>query len=298
MPFNDIEFTYQEPKTFGAFYYNKLNNREYGSVKASDGTQSGRDPRLNRGQDYRVELPFEKMFFERLNDSNDESESQIGYGFFVDDNQAATVGKPLMFFKSTTPTSTKTIQMYNGASVGTPSQITSYNRPTNFQLGTSSVVISVGSGESSTVTFSYLDTNYASQTINVTVGGTGNISTAITNSVRATSNVDDVANITITYTEITTSQTLNFSKEIDPFNFVVDENTLFKSYYQNYISDVFSFNRRLVKVQAILPQSFLLNYKLSDTIVINNEEFLINKITTNLQTGRSSLELLNKIKSQ
>jgi len=101
VPFNDIEFTYQEPKTFGAFYYNKLNNREYGSVKASDGTQSGRDPRLNRGQDYRVELPFEKMFFERLNDSNDESESQIGYGFFVDDNQAATVGKPLMFFKST-----------------------------------------------------------------------------------------------------------------------------------------------------------------------------------------------------
>ena len=47
----------------------------------------------------------------------------------------------------------------------------------------------------------------------------------------------------------------------------------------------------------MLPQSFLLNYKLSDTLIINDEEFIINKITTNLQTGKSSLELLNKIKS-
>ena len=68
------------------------------------------------------------------------------------------------------------------------------------------------------------------------------------------------------------------------------------SYYQEYISDVFSENRRLVKVNAML-QSFLLNYKLSDTFIINDEEFIINKITTNLQTGKSSLELLNKIKS-
>jgi len=297
VPFNDIEFTFQDPKTFGAFYYNKLNNREYGSVKASDATQSGRDPRLNRGQDYRVETPFEKMFFERLKDSNDESDSQIGYGFFVDDKQAATIGQPLIFFKKTTPTSTKTIQMYNGASVGTPAQITSYNRPTNFELGTSSVAITVGSGESTAVTFTYLDENYASQTIAVSPSATGNVSTVITNSVRANSNVDDVANITIAYTEITPSQTLNFSKEIDPFNFVIDENTLFKSYYQEYISDVFSENRRLVKVNAMLPQSFLLNYKLSDTLIINDEEFIINKITTNLQTGKSSLELLNKIKS-
>jgi hypothetical protein len=237
------------------------------------------------------------MFFERIKDSNDDSQTQVGYGYFVDDNQNPAISKPLLFFKNTTPTGSKTIQMYNGNGVGTPAEISSYNRPTNFEQGTSSVAITVASAEPSNIIFSYLDANYVSQNIDIGPGATGNISTAITNSVRATTSVDDTANITITYTPITDNQTINFSQEIDPFNFVVDSNTLFKSYYQKYISDVFSYNRRLVKVKAILPQRFLLQYKLSDTLVISNEEFIINKITTNLQTGESSLELLNKIKS-
>jgi hypothetical protein len=186
--------------------------------------------------------------------------------------------------------------MYDGGGTGTPDTITSYNRPTNFQQGTSSVSISVDTDEPSPVTFSYLNASFVSQTITVNDGASGTISEAITNSVIATSNVNDTANITIDYTAITSSQTINFSQEIDPFIPVLDTNTLFQKFYSNYISDVFDYNRRLVKVKAILPQSFLLNYKLSDTIVINNEEFIINKITTNLQTGESSLELLNKIK--
>ena len=296
VPFNDIEFKFEEPKTFGAFYYDKLNSREYGSVKASDSSNSGRDPRLNRGQDYRITVPFEKMFYERLIDGNDDSNTQIGFGYFVDDNQSPTIGKPLFFFKNTTPTSTKSIQMYDGGGTGTPETITNYNRPTNFQQGTSSVSISVDTDEPSPVTFSYLNASFVSQTITVNDGASGTISEAITNSVIATSNVNDTANITIDYTAITSSQTINFSQEIDPFIPVLDTNTLFQKFYSNYISDVFDYNRRLVKVKAILPQSFLLNYKLSDTIVISNEEFIINKITTNLQTGESSLELLNKIK--
>ena len=296
VPFNDIEFKFEEPKTFGAFYYDKLNSRQYGSVKASDSSNSGRDPRLNRGQDYRITVPFEKMFYERLIDGNDDSNTQIGFGYFVDDNQSPTIGKPLFFFKNTTPTSTKSIQMYDGGGTGTPETITSYNRPTNFQQGTSSVSISVDTDEPSPVTFSYLNASFVSQTITVNDGASGTISEAITNSVIATSNVNDTANITIDYTAITSSQTINFSQEIDPFIPVLDTNTLFQKFYSNYISDIFDYSRRLVKVKAILPQSFLLNYKLSDTIVINNEEFIINKITTNLQTGESSLELLNKIK--
>ena len=296
VPFNDIEFKFEDPKTFAAYYYNNLNTRQYGSVKASDSTNSGRDPRLNRGQDYRILAPYEKMFFERLKDQNDNENTNIGYGYFVDQDQNPTINKPLLFIKNTTPTSTDSIQMYNGGGVGTPAEITSYNRPTNFQFGTSSVALAVSSDETSSVTFSYIDTNYATQTTTVASGGTDTV-TAITNSVVITSDYDDIANITITYTPSVSSQTINFSREIDPFLPNIDNNTLFQTYYSNYISDVFSYNRRLVKFKAILPQSFLLNYKLSDTIVINEEEFLINKITTNLQTGESSLELLNKIKS-
>ena len=185
--------------------------------------------------------------------------------------------------------------MFNGGGTGTPASISTINRGTNFQEGTASVFLAV-SGEPSSISFSYLDGNNAPQTVTVANGANTTINPVIKNSVIITSNVDDPGNVTITYTVSADSQTLNFSREVNPFvTGQIDDNTLFKTYYSDYISDLFSYNRRLVKVKAILPQSFLLQYKLSDTLIISNEAFIINKITTNLQTGESSLELLNKL---
>ena len=296
VPFNDIGFSFEEPKSFAAFYYNKLNSREYGSVKASDASNSGRDPRLNRGQDYIIKTPYEKMLFERLKNVNGGADTNIGFGYFVDDNQSPTIGKPLLFVKKNTSVSSTPIQMFNGGGVGTPASISTINRGTNFQEGLSNVNIAVSSDSSTNVLFSYLDSNNASQNVDVGAGANTTINNVVTNSVVITSNFDDIDHITITYTTVTASQTLNFSREINPFvTGQIDDNTLFKTYYSDYISDLFSYNRRLVKVKAILPQSFLLQYKLSDTLIISNEAFIINKITTNLQTGESSLELLNKL---
>ena len=297
VPFNDISFSFEEPKSFSAFYYNKLNTREYGSVKASTATGSGRDPRLNRGQDYVVKTPYEKMLFERLKNVNGGANTNIGFGYFVDDNQSPTIGKPLLFIKKNTSVSSTPIQMFDGDGTGTPASISTINRGTNFQEGTASVFLAV-SGEPNSITFSYLDGNNAPQTVTVANGANTTINPVVKNSVIITSNVDDPGNVTITYTVSSDSQTLNFSREVNPFvTGQIDDNTLFKTFYSDYISDLFSYNRRLVKVKAILPQSFLLEYKLSDTLIISNEEFIINKITTNLQTGESSLELLNKITS-
>ena len=296
VPFNDIGFSFEEPKSFAAFYYNKLNSREYGSVKASDASNSGRDPRLNRGQDYIIKTPYEKMLFERLKNVNGGADTNIGFGYFVDDNQSPTIGKPLLFVKKNTSVSSTPIQMFNGGGVGTPASISTINRGTNFQEGLSNVNIAVSSDSSTNVLFNYLDSNNASQNVDIGPGANTTINNVVTNSVQIISNFDDIDHITITYTTVTASQTLNFSREINPFvTGQIDDNTLFKTYYSDYISDLFSYNRRLVKVKAILPQSFLLQYKLSDTLIISNEAFIINKITTNLQTGESSLELLNKL---
>jgi len=296
VPFNDIGFSFEEPKSFSAFYYNKLNSREYGSVKASEASNSGRDPRLNRGQDYIIKTPYEKMLFERLKNVNGGADTNIGFGYFVDDNQSPTIGKPLLFVKKNTSVSSTPIQMFNGGGVGTPASISTINRGTNFQEGLSNVNIAVSSDSSTNVLFNYLDSNNASQNVDIGPGANTTINNVVTNSVQIISNFDDIDHITITYTTVTASQTLNFSREINPFvTGQIDDNTLFKTYYSDYISDLFSYNRRLVKVKAILPQSFLLEYKLSDTLIISNEEFIINKITTNLQTGESSLELLNKL---
>ena len=90
--------------------------------------------------------------------------------------------------------------------------------------------------------------------------------------------------------------TCHFSVEINEYtggsNF---DGSLFINYYEDYISDVFNAKRRLTKVKAYLPVSFLINYTLADTLVINTRSYRINSITTNLNTGESELELLNVV---
>jgi hypothetical protein len=58
---------------------------------------------------------------------------------------------------------------------------------------------------------------------------------------------------------------------------------------------VFNPKNRLTKIKAILPLSILLNYKLNDRFKIVDRLFRINKITTNLTTGESDMELLNEL---
>jgi len=94
----------------------------------------------------------------------------------------------------------------------------------------------------------------------------------------------------------TSTANIHFRQEINEFtptgNF---DATLFSEYYADYISDVFNTKRRLKKVNANLPISFLINYTLADTLIINGERYKINSIQTNLSTGDSTLELLNEL---
>ena len=92
-----------------------------------------------------------------------------------------------------------------------------------------------------------------------------------------------------------TSQSLNFGEEVDEYTGLVEDDSLFENYYKNYIVDTFNAQRRLVKVKAYLPLRILLNYQLNDIFIINNREYIINSIKTNLETGKSELELLNKL---
>ena len=69
---------------------------------------------------------------------------------------------------------------------------------------------------------------------------------------------------------------------------------LFQKFYQTYIQRVFNTKTRIFKYKAVLPLKFLLTYSLADKVFISGRAFTINKITTDLQTGRSTLELLNE----
>jgi len=94
----------------------------------------------------------------------------------------------------------------------------------------------------------------------------------------------------------TSKANINFFAEVNEYTGTTDfTDTLFNVYYKNYIVSVFDKSNRLTKVTAYLPLSILLNYTLADRFVIKGNSYKINSINTNLETGKSELELLNDL---
>jgi len=95
-----------------------------------------------------------------------------------------------------------------------------------------------------------------------------------------------------------TEVNINFKNELNEYTNTNDfENTLFKVYYQDYITKVFKENRRLTIVYAYLPIKILQEFILADIIAIFDRNYNINQIETDFTTGRSRIELLNEITS-
>ena len=90
---------------------------------------------------------------------------------------------------------------------------------------------------------------------------------------------------------------LNFGSEIDTYtltDYGGNNNSLFQTYYNNYITRVFNKKTRIFNFTAILPLKVLLNLTLDDLIVIGTRAYTINKMSTKLQSGETNFELLNE----
>ena len=94
----------------------------------------------------------------------------------------------------------------------------------------------------------------------------------------------------------TSKKNMNFFAETNEYTGGGDfTDTLFEMYYKNYITSVFNPKNRISKVTAYLPLRILLNYSLADRFIINGSSYKINSITTNLENGKSEIELLNDL---
>ena len=90
---------------------------------------------------------------------------------------------------------------------------------------------------------------------------------------------------------------LNFGSEINTYtltDYSGNNNSLFQTYYQNYILRVFNKRTRIFKFSAVLPLKVLLTLSLDDLIVVGTRAYTINKMSTKLQSGETSFELLNE----
>ena len=225
--YGQIDFSFEEESTFGLINHNQITRDNFGNLRYPEQGGEIVNNLVFDQSKYEVQVPFEKIYYSRLSDENENTLLQpdlrvtnITEGWLVDDDQEPTLTKPILFYNINT---TVDINDYKFGMKQKAEFISTYNRPSN----------------------SSLEYNHS----------------------------------------------LNFNAEIDEYGLEINENSLFKKYYESYIANTFNRESRKISIKARLPLSFLLNYSLADRLLINGSAFRIDEISTDLTTGMSSLDL-------
>ena len=236
IPFSEVDFEYSEPKSILAEQFQLLNNQKYGELNyVTD---------VSKKSIYQINLPFEHMLFERLQDKTSGALTTVQVGSFLDTNLSPNIGQPLLFYG---------IYQNNAA--------TSINFLDSTRPETYGALCPTGTNSS-------LDDYWIPSVCNEL----GTASTPPT-------------------------YNLNFGSEINTYtltDYSGNNNSLFQTYYQNYIVRVFNKRTRIFKFSAVLPLKVLLTLTLDDLIVVGTRAYTINKMSTKLQSGETSFELLNE----
>lgn len=256
-PFSSVSFEYEKTDTILMTAHEATHNKVFGNTIYN--TPKDYD---DLGVEYKVELPFSHLKYERLFDIGETATSensnltyiQWGYaagGEFTHEDATTEKNvptgnyrpkdiKPLLFYGiNQTITGGKNINWISG----TEDALTTYWRPSNSnEEGTSTV--------------------------------------PPTNNLNFDSEFDEWQ--------------LKVYKDTNS-DLVATDNSLFGKYYINYISGAYNKNKRMFKYKCFLPAKILTRYKLNDQIKIQDRVFHINSIKTNLNTGATELELLNLI---
>ena len=86
---------------------------------------------------------------------------------------------------------------------------------------------------------------------------------------------------------------LNFSPETSTYLGIPIQQSLFATYYFDYLANLFDPKNRLTNVKAVLPISILTSLQLNDRLIIRDKRYIINDFKTNLTTGETIFNLLN-----
>ena len=103
------------------------------------------------------------------------------------------------------------------------------------------------------------------------------------------------ANTSSTSLGVGTAYSLAWGADIDPYYLTSVTNSLYATYWEDYITDLYDSNRRVVKVESQLPLGKILNLQLNNKIIWNNQKWIINSANVNMTTGKTTFELLNDV---
>lgn len=96
----------------------------------------------------------------------------------------------------------------------------------------------------------------------------------------------------------TYTQSLNFGAEVNPFTLETDtatSPTIYKSFWEDYITDLYDLSMRRTMLKAILPLHLMLEIKVNDVLTISEKKYTINNMRLNLTTGEAMFELLTLV---
>jgi hypothetical protein len=91
--------------------------------------------------------------------------------------------------------------------------------------------------------------------------------------------------------------TLNWGEEISTWYLSSASNGLYKRHYENYLGNIFNIKSRLVIVKCYFNPVELIDIKLNDRIIIRDKKYTINKMTTDITSGETTMELLTDYRS-
>jgi len=91
VPFRQINFNFEGLGSFLTTQYTQLFNDEWGGLRFTN-------PSVDRGGIYDVIAPFEHVLYERLIDLETGSQTNIMFGYMVNEQQEKYIGKPLLFY--------------------------------------------------------------------------------------------------------------------------------------------------------------------------------------------------------
>jgi hypothetical protein len=103
------------------------------------------------------------------------------------------------------------------------------------------------------------------------------------------------ANTSNRYQSAATSNAITFGADIDPFHLQSVNQSLYYTEYSDYITDLYSAQRRVYNVEAVLPIGKIITLNLQNAIIWNGTKYIINNVSLNMTTGKASFELLNVV---
>jgi hypothetical protein len=85
----------------------------------------------------------------------------------------------------------------------------------------------------------------------------------------------------------------NFGLEVSTLKDVGINNSLYQTYYEPYLNNLYDNKTRMVTLDCILPLSVLTALTLDDVIILRDKKYRINTMKTDLTSGMVNLELLS-----